>query len=258
MALGLLLAVFVVLFIMQGYCVSGDCMQPHLATGERVLAYKMAYAVHGPRRGDIVIFAYPRDPRQTFVKRVVGLPGDTLAIQSGRVYLDGKPLPEPYRVYAAHGDMAADVRPARVVLRDGRQPGRVRRQPLLGRPAPPRHHWPRRRLLLAPPALPGAAVGDPSELASQLTSPSGRGGRTKRAATQGCPYHPLRNREVASLGEPEGFPIVIAFFGAIAAPLRRRSSRPCRGRRRRAGSRRSRGRGRGRASSRAGGAGRGG
>ena len=151
-ALGLLLAVFIVLFIMQGYCVSGDCMQPHLATGERVLAYKLAYAVHGPRRGDIVIFAYPRDPRQTFVKRVVGLPGDTLAIHSGAVYLNGKVLPEPYRVYAAHGDMALTFVPHesyfvmgdnRDVSDDSRFWGDLPRHDIIGRAVacywPPRH-----------------------------------------------------------------------------------------------------------------------
>ena len=110
-ALGMLLAVFVVLFILQGFRVSGDCMEPHLRTGERVLAYKLAYAAHGPERGDIVIFQYPRDRRQTFVKRIVGLPGDTVSMKSGRMYVDGTLLPEPYRVYTAHGDMAPQLVP---------------------------------------------------------------------------------------------------------------------------------------------------
>ncbi len=104
--LGLLIAVCLLLFVAQGYRVSGECMQPHLRTGERILVSKLAYAVCGPRRGDVVVFLYPRDTRQTFVKRVVGLPGDTIAIQSGRVFLNGALLPEPYRVNPAHGDMA--------------------------------------------------------------------------------------------------------------------------------------------------------
>jgi signal peptidase I len=103
-SLGVLIAISVTLFVMQGYRVTGSCMEPHLFTGERVLAYKLAYAVHAPRRGDIVIFAYPPDPRQTFVKRVIGLPGETVAIKSGQVFINDKPLPESYRVFAAHGD----------------------------------------------------------------------------------------------------------------------------------------------------------
>ena len=109
--LGLLLALALTLFVIQGYCVSGECMEPHLYTGQRVLADKIAYKLHGPSRGDIVIFDYPRDTRQIFVKRVIGLPGETVAIESGQVIIDGRPLPEPYRVYTAHGDMRAQYIP---------------------------------------------------------------------------------------------------------------------------------------------------
>lgn len=103
--LGFLIAVAVMLFVMQGYRVSGSCMEPHLFTGERVLANKLAFAFHAPRRGDIVIFQYPRDPKQIYVKRIVGLPGETVSIQAGRVFVDGQPLAEPYKTFVAHGDM---------------------------------------------------------------------------------------------------------------------------------------------------------
>jgi signal peptidase I len=102
--LGILISLTLTLFVTQGYRVSGACMEPHLATGERVLAYKLAYLIRPPRRGDIVIFAYPRDPRETYVKRVVGLPGETVAIKAGQVYINDAPLPEWYRVIPAHGD----------------------------------------------------------------------------------------------------------------------------------------------------------
>lgn len=148
-ALGLLLAVFLVVFVMQGFRVSGDCMEPHLATGERVLAYKLAYALHGPRRGDIVIFEYPKDPSQTYVKRVIGLPGDTVGIKSGQVFVDGRCLPEPYRVYAAHGDMAPQLVPHesyfvmgdnRDVSDDSRYWGDLPRQDIIGRAVA--RYWP--------------------------------------------------------------------------------------------------------------------
>jgi len=104
--LGVLLAVALTLFVMQGFCVSGGCMEPHLYTGERVLANKLAYDFGGPKRGDIVIFDYPKDTRQVYVKRVIGLPGETVAIRNGQVSINGRPLLEPYKAYAAHGDMA--------------------------------------------------------------------------------------------------------------------------------------------------------
>ena len=110
--LGCLLAIATTLFVMQGFCVSGECMQPHLVTGERVLASKLAYHLGEPRRGQIVIFGYPKDPKQIYVKRVIGLPGETVAIQSGSVLINGKLLAEPYKTYEAHGDMAPHAVPA--------------------------------------------------------------------------------------------------------------------------------------------------
>ena len=104
--LGVLLAVATTLFIMQGFCVSGACMQPHLFTGERVLANKMAYHLGEPKRGEIVIFNYPKDLTQIYVKRVIGLPGETVAIRNGGVFINGRRLAEPYKTYEAHGTMA--------------------------------------------------------------------------------------------------------------------------------------------------------
>lgn len=104
--LGVLLAVATTLFVMQGFCVSGACMQPHLYTGERVLANKIAYHLGEPKRGEIVIFNYPKDLTQIYVKRVIGLPGETVAIHNGGVFINGRRLAEPYKTYEAHGDMA--------------------------------------------------------------------------------------------------------------------------------------------------------
>ncbi len=141
---GLLLAVALTLFVVQGFCVSGACMEPHLYTGERVLADKLAYDLYAPRRGDIVIFAYPRDPRQTYVKRVIGLPGETVAMRNGQMFIDGKLLPEPYRVRAAHGDMAPQFVPHdqyfvmgdnRDVSDDSRYWGDLPRRLIVGRAA---------------------------------------------------------------------------------------------------------------------------
>ena len=110
--LGVLLAIATTLFVMQGFCVSGACMQPHLFTGERVLANKLTYHLSAPRRGEIVIFEYPKDITQIYVKRVIGLPGETVAIQNGLVSINGQLLSEPYKTYEAHGDMAPHFVPS--------------------------------------------------------------------------------------------------------------------------------------------------
>ena len=88
----------------RGFYVYGNCMEPNLKTGERVLASHIPYLLSGPRRGDVVIFRYPFDLSKNFVKRVIGLPGDWVMIREGRLFLNGSPLPEPYRQLAAHGD----------------------------------------------------------------------------------------------------------------------------------------------------------
>jgi len=140
--LGVLLAIAATMFLMQGFCVSGECMQPHLFTGERVLANKLVYHLASPHRGDIVIFDYPKDTRQVFVKRVIGLPGEIIAIQNGIVIIDGKPLPEPYKTFAAHGDMAPQFVPHdqffvmgdnRDVSDDSRYWGNLPRYDIIGR-----------------------------------------------------------------------------------------------------------------------------
>lgn len=91
-------------FVAQGFAVSGCCMEPNLVTGERVLGNKLSYAISSPSRGDVVVFKYPVDPTKTYIKRVIGLPGETVEVRSGRVYIDGTPLSEPYVVKLAHGD----------------------------------------------------------------------------------------------------------------------------------------------------------
>lgn len=95
---------FLITFVVQGFAVSGSCMEPNLLTGERILGSKFIYRFKAPERGDIVIFSYPKDPKRAFIKRVVGLPGETIEIRQGRVFIDERPLVEPYLVHTAHGD----------------------------------------------------------------------------------------------------------------------------------------------------------
>ncbi len=71
-------------------------MQPGLHDNEYVLVNKLAYLFHGPSRGDVIVFHYPKDPNQDFIKRVIGLPGDQISWTTTQVVVNGVTLKEPY------------------------------------------------------------------------------------------------------------------------------------------------------------------
>jgi signal peptidase I len=76
--------------------VDGFSMNPSLDNGEYILVNKLAYRLGDPERGDIVVFSFPLDPDQDLIKRVIGLPGETVTIQNGQVTVNGVALEEPY------------------------------------------------------------------------------------------------------------------------------------------------------------------
>jgi len=76
--------------------VDGFSMIPTLQDGEFVLVSKLHYLFGKPERGDIIVFHYPMDPQQELIKRVIGLPGDMVGVQNGRVSVNGQVLDEPY------------------------------------------------------------------------------------------------------------------------------------------------------------------
>jgi signal peptidase I len=76
--------------------VDGFSMEPTLHSGEFVIVNKLAYKLGQPRLGDVIVFHYPRDPEQEYIKRVIGLPGDTVRIFDGKVFVNDRPLEEPY------------------------------------------------------------------------------------------------------------------------------------------------------------------
>ena len=71
-------------------------MEPNFHNSEYILTDKLSYRLHAPKRGDVVVFHSPQDQRVDFIKRIVGVPGDTLMIQGGHVYLNGEKLAETY------------------------------------------------------------------------------------------------------------------------------------------------------------------
>ncbi len=91
-----LLTFFIILFVYQPVKVEGSSMEPGLEDQERIFINKLVYRLENISRSDIVVFRYPRDPRKSFIKRVIGGPGDHVRIYRGRVYRNGQLVPEPY------------------------------------------------------------------------------------------------------------------------------------------------------------------
>lgn len=96
LVLSLLLALTFVIFLYQPVQVEGTSMAPQLANHERIFINKFVYRFEPIRRGDIVVFHYPLDPAKSYIKRVIGLPGETVQIRDGVVYINGKALKESY------------------------------------------------------------------------------------------------------------------------------------------------------------------
>jgi len=85
--------------ILQAYRMPSEGMGPTLLVGDYLLVDKTAQGKRGCHRGDIVVIPYPSDATKEFMKRVVGLPNETIEIREKKVYIDGRPLDEPYAVH---------------------------------------------------------------------------------------------------------------------------------------------------------------
>jgi signal peptidase I len=90
------LALVIIVFLYQPVKVEGTSMAPLLSDQERIFINKFVYRFEPINRGDVVVFWYPLDRSKSFIKRVVGLPGETVEIRQGIVYVNNVPLPEPY------------------------------------------------------------------------------------------------------------------------------------------------------------------
>jgi len=100
--LAIIIVVPIRMFIAQPFIVSGASMDDTFENGQYLIVDQLSYYVNEPARGDVVIFRYPRDPSKFFIKRVIGLPGDTVSIEESEVtitnetYPNGLTLNEPY------------------------------------------------------------------------------------------------------------------------------------------------------------------
>jgi signal peptidase I len=99
LVVALVLALGVRTYVAQMFYIPSGSMLPTLQIGERIVVDKLSYRLHAVHRGDIVVFRKPPLEQADYsdlVKRVIGLPGDTISAVDGRVYIDGKPLSEPW------------------------------------------------------------------------------------------------------------------------------------------------------------------
>ncbi|RLD96505.1 MAG: signal peptidase I [Aquificota bacterium] len=94
--IALIIALLIRTFIVQAFRIPSGSMIPTLLVGDHILVNKLAYRFGEPHRLDVVVFKFPLDSKKDYIKRVIGLPGDRLKIVNKVVFINGKPLKEPY------------------------------------------------------------------------------------------------------------------------------------------------------------------
>lgn len=106
-------AVLIITFVGQVARVEGSSMEPTLHDEDRLVVNKLAYRLHDPNVGDIVMHYYPKDPALTFVKRLIAGPGDTIEIENGRVYRNGDLIDDDYVAdeFRSYEDLARQLVP---------------------------------------------------------------------------------------------------------------------------------------------------
>jgi signal peptidase I len=128
--IAVILALFIRTFVVQAFKIPTGSMENNLLIGDHLLVNKFVFGPTASRlerallpigtikRGDVIVFKYPEEPERDFIKRVIGLPGERLEVREKKVYIDGKPLDEPYAHYlspvsnptGAHEVTSLDVR----------------------------------------------------------------------------------------------------------------------------------------------------
>ena len=94
--IAVVLAFIIRQFVVELYIVDGPSMRPTLQSQERLVVNKFIYDFRAPKKGEILVFQYPRDTSRDFIKRVIATPGDTIEIKGGRVYVNDQMLEEDY------------------------------------------------------------------------------------------------------------------------------------------------------------------
>ncbi len=110
--IAIVLALFIRTFIVQSFFIPSGSMKPTLLPGDYILVNKFIYGVRipyvgtrlffhrVPKRGDVIVFIYPKKPSEDFIKRVIGLPGEIVQIINGKIYINNKLLPDPWGYFS--------------------------------------------------------------------------------------------------------------------------------------------------------------
>jgi signal peptidase I len=123
-----LLALFIRTYIVQAFKIPSGSMEDTLAIGDHILVNKFIYGtkipfngsvlkLRAPKRGDVIVFEYPEDPSKDFIKRVIGVPGDTVEVKDKRVYVNGTLYANPHEVHKEN-----DLIPKEANPRDNKAP----------------------------------------------------------------------------------------------------------------------------------------
>ena len=105
------IAMIIRAFFVQAYKIPSGSMLNTLLIGDHILVNKMAYKFSSPKEGDVIVFAYPLDPSKDFIKRVIGVEGDTIEIKNKKLYRNGKPVDEKYTRYENNYIVPANLSP---------------------------------------------------------------------------------------------------------------------------------------------------
>ncbi len=121
--IALVLAMVLKAFVVQAFKIPSGSMKSTLLIGDQILVTKFAYGIkipfmskdivsfEGPKRKDVVVFKYPVEPDKDFIKRVIGLPGDTVRVVNKKVYVNDQELDEPYTQHTDHAILPGNVSP---------------------------------------------------------------------------------------------------------------------------------------------------
>lgn len=117
-----IIAAIIIIFFAQSHLVKGISMENTLHDRERLMIDKISYRFTEPKRGEIIVFRFAGDPRERFIKRVIGVPGDTIEIRNRVVYVNDTALDEPYIKEPTYYNVSAiQVQPGHVfVMGDNR------------------------------------------------------------------------------------------------------------------------------------------
>lgn len=121
--IAIILALFIRTFIVQAFKIPSGSMEPTLLIGDHLLVNKFIYGIHipftdirlfplrEPQRGDVIVFKFPKDRSKDYIKRVIAVGGDVVEIRNKKVYVNGRPLNEPYAYYADDTILAGSADP---------------------------------------------------------------------------------------------------------------------------------------------------